>query len=90
MDVFAIRLNKLIKENQITRYRLAKDIKCSKQSVINWCEGISEPKISYIRILAQYFDVSADYLLGLEDETGGKLTVCKYDQRQNNGTINNF
>lgn len=73
MDIFAIRLNTLINENKITKYRLAKDIKCSKQSVSNWCDGISEPKITYIRILAKYFDVTADYLLGLEDEFGNKL-----------------
>lgn len=73
MDIFAIRLNTLINENKITKYRLAKDIKCSKQSVSNWCDGVSEPKITYIRILAKYFDVTADYLLGLEDEFGNKL-----------------
>jgi transcriptional regulator with XRE-family HTH domain len=73
MDIFALRLNKLIKENKITRYRLAKDLQCSKQSVINWCEGMNEPKATQIRRLALYFDVSADYLLGLEDETGAKV-----------------
>lgn len=82
MDIFALRLDKLIKENKITRYKLAKDLKCSKQSVINWCEGFSEPKITYIRQIAEYFDVSADYLLGLEDETGAKTYV--------NNSFNNF
>lgn len=75
MNVFAIRLNKLIKENKITKYRVAKDLKCSKQSVINWCDGISEPKISHIQQLAEYFNVSADYLIGLEDETGSKTHI---------------
>ena len=44
MDIFAIRLNTLIKENKITRYKLAKDFQCSKATIINWCEGINEPK----------------------------------------------
>ncbi len=88
MDIFAIRLEKLIKENKITKYRVAKDLKCSKQSVINWCEGISEPKISYIRQLAEYFDVSADYLLGLEDETGGKTHITNsFNNFTNSGTF---
>lgn len=73
MDIFALRLNKLIKENKITRYRVAKDLQCSKATVINWCEGMNEPKATQIRRLALYFDVSADYLLGLEDETGAKV-----------------
>ncbi len=88
MDIFAVRLNKLIKENKITRYKVAKDIKCSKQSVCNWCDGISEPKINYIRILAEYFDVSADYLLGLEDETGAKTYISNsFNNFSNNGTF---
>ena len=88
MDIFALRLDKLIKENKITRYRVAKDLKCSKQSVINWCEGISEPKISYIRELAEYFDVSADYLLGLEDETGAKTYISNsFNNFSNNGNF---
>lgn len=74
MDIFAIRLNKLIKENKISKYRLAVDLKCSKQSVCNWCDGTSEPKLTYIRLLAQYFEVSSDYLLGLEDESGAKTS----------------
>lgn len=82
MDIFAIKLNQLIKENKITKYRVAKDLKCSKQSVCNWCDGISEPKITYIRALAVYFDVSADYLLGLEDENGSKTYI--------NNSFNNF
>ena len=72
MEIFAERLNKLLKEYRITKYRLALNLKISKQSVCNWCDGISEPKISYLKKIAFYFDVSADYLLGLEDETGAK------------------
>lgn len=75
MDIFAVRLNRLLKENKISKYRLAVDLKCSKQSVCNWCDGISEPKMTYIRLLAQYFEVSADYLLGLEDESGFKTNI---------------
>lgn len=73
MEIFVERLNKLIKENRITKYQLAKDLNLTKQSVLYWCNGVNEPKISYLRMIAVYFDVSADYLLGLEDETGAKV-----------------
>lgn len=72
VDISVIRLNQLLKENNITMYKLAKDLSVSKQAVIYWSKGINEPKISYIRQLAAYFSVSSDYLLGLEDETVGK------------------
>ncbi|MDE6613716.1 MAG: helix-turn-helix transcriptional regulator [Clostridia bacterium] len=71
--MFVDRLNKLIEENKITRYRLAKDLGVSKQAVLWWCDGVNEPKISYLKKIAEYFDVSCDYLLGLEDESGTKL-----------------
>ncbi|HBF44575.1 MAG TPA: XRE family transcriptional regulator [Clostridiales bacterium] len=67
MVVFVERLNKLLSENKITKYKLAKDLKVSKQTVLYWCNGINEPKISYLKQLAEYFDVTADYLLGLDD-----------------------
>ncbi|MDE7181431.1 MAG: helix-turn-helix transcriptional regulator [Clostridia bacterium] len=73
MQIFVDRLNKLIEENKITKYRLAKEIGVSKQAVLWWCDGVNEPKISYLKKIAEYFDVSCDYLLGLEDETGTKL-----------------
>ncbi|MCH5153069.1 MAG: helix-turn-helix transcriptional regulator [Clostridiales bacterium] len=48
-------------------YRLAKELKLSKQTVVNWCSGANEPKASQIAELCKYFDCSADYLLGLSD-----------------------
>ena len=88
MEIFVLRLNKLIKENKITKYRLAKDLGVSKQAVLWWCDGINEPKISYLQKIAIYFDVSADYLLGLEDETGAKTNIRdSFNNFTNNGNI---
>lgn len=72
-EVFPSRLNKLIKEHKISRYRLAKDLSVNKQTVAFWCDGVNVPKITYLYELCIYFDVSADYLIGLEDESGTKL-----------------
>lgn len=72
MVVFVERLNKLLKENAVSCYRLAKDLNVSKQTVIFWCKGVNEPKISYLKQIAEYFDVTADYLLGLENYDGSK------------------
>ena len=89
MNIFVIRLNKLIKENKITKYRLAKELNVSKQTVLLWCDGINEPKISYLQKLAIYFDVSADYLLGLEDDFGNKTTINNSFNHSNiSGNIN--
>lgn len=75
MDIFVARLNQLLQENKISKYKLAKDLAVSKQAVLYWCKGINEPKISYIRQIALYFEVSTDYLLGLEDDAGTKTYI---------------
>ena len=73
MTIFAKRLQSLIEENKITMYRVAKDLKYSKTTILNWCYETTEPKATDIVKLAIYFEVSTDYLLGLEDYTGGKI-----------------
>ena len=67
MDNFKDRLNKLIDEEGITKYKLAKDLCTSKATILNWTKGNNEPKVTDIIRLCRYFDVSADYLLGLSD-----------------------
>lgn len=64
MKVFSERLKKLMKDEEITAYRLAKIVGVSNQCVLNWLDEINEPKISYLKKIADYFNVSTDYLLG--------------------------
>lgn len=86
MEIFTERLNKLIKENKTTMYRIAKEIKCSKSQVTYWCNGTSEPKITYLKKLSIYFNVPSDYLLGLEDETGTKY-INSFNNFNNSGYV---
>ncbi|MCM1043567.1 MAG: helix-turn-helix domain-containing protein [Corallococcus sp.] len=65
--MFANRLSKVLSDYKISMYKLSKELKLNKQTVINWCTGIYEPKASQIAIICRYLDVSADYLLGLTD-----------------------
>jgi transcriptional regulator with XRE-family HTH domain len=62
--MFAERLRKTLSDLSISRYKLAKDLNISQQTVANWYHGENEPKA----ILCNYLDVSADYLLGISDE----------------------
>lgn len=67
MDIFTERLNSELKAQRVTKYALAKNCGLSKQTVCNWCDGVSEPKATQIVKICKFLDVSADYLLGLED-----------------------
>ncbi|MDE6104465.1 MAG: helix-turn-helix domain-containing protein [Clostridia bacterium] len=68
MSVFATRLRELRKEKKLSMRELAKAINSSEAIISYWESDINEPKISHIIKLAKFFDVSADFLLGLKDE----------------------
>lgn len=74
--IFAKRLRELIKTKGIKHGDLAnKDVlNVSRQAVGQYCNGTALPPADKIVILAQYFDVSADYLLGLTDAKTRKDT----------------
>ncbi len=61
------RLKELRKEKGITQKELAKLVNKSETGVASWEQGLSEPCINDIRLLCRIFDVSADYLLGLDE-----------------------
>ena len=67
MDTFSQRLRELRLDKKLSMKQLAKAINTTDAAVSNWENGINEPKISYLKALALFFNVSSDFLLGLED-----------------------
>lgn len=61
------RLKELRLEKNLTQQALAKQIGVSQKAIDFWERNINEPKMSYILKLADFFDVSTDYLLGRKD-----------------------
>ena len=61
------RIKELRTDRGISQRELGKAIGVSQKAVDYWERGVNEPKASYITLLANYFEVSADYLLCLED-----------------------
>ena len=72
-NLFTERLRYLIEESDKTQNEICRDLKIRKQKLSKWKTGYNEPSIDEIIMLALYFDVQADYLLGIIDETGKKL-----------------
>ena len=62
------RIKELRKEKGISQQVLANEIGVDQHAIIFWEKEINEPKASYILKLAKYFNVSTDYLLGLEND----------------------
>ena len=67
MDTFCKRLKQLRTEKNVTIIQLAKDTNISKSAISNYELGLQIPSAQVIIILANYFNVSADYLLGIKD-----------------------
>lgn len=61
------RIKELREEKQLSQNKLAQIIGVSQKAIDYWERGVNEPKASYIIKLADYFGVSADYLLGRKD-----------------------
>ena len=66
--VMAERLKALRIEQNIGQNLLAKELQISNASISYWENGKQEPSAQAIFKLADYFGVSADYLLGLTDD----------------------
>ena len=64
---FQNRLKELRIEKELTQKQLAEMLQTTDDSIYSWEKGRSQPSIEMLRKICQYFDVSADYLLGLSD-----------------------
>jgi len=62
------RLKELRQEKGIGQNKLASDLGLSNASISYWEQGKQEPSASALFVLAQYFNVSVDYILGLVDD----------------------
>lgn len=64
---FKDRLRELRLEKGCTQAELGKALCLTKMAVSHWEKGNSEPGIAQLRSLADFFDVSVDYLIGRTD-----------------------
>ncbi|MFZ7102298.1 MAG: helix-turn-helix domain-containing protein [Peptococcaceae bacterium] len=64
----AERLKKLRTAQSLTIDVLANKLKLDKDLLIKWEEAQEEPSLLQLSALARFFDVSTDYLLGLENK----------------------
>lgn len=67
MSIFSQRLRELRLDKGLSMKQLAKELNTTDAAISNWENGINEPKISYLISMSKFFNVSTDYILGLED-----------------------
>ena len=64
---FSLRIKQLRLDNNMSQEELGKLVGISKVSVWQWENGINYPNNETLLKLADYFQVSTDYLLGKSD-----------------------
>lgn len=63
-SILAVRLRNLLQQNNATQKDLSEILGVTRQAISGYCNGSSTPSIENLIQLADYFNVSIDYLLG--------------------------
>ena len=70
MNKVSLRIADLRKKTKVTQQELADSIGVSFQTISKWETGVNMPDITILPLLADYFKVSTDQLLGLKPLDG--------------------
>lgn len=65
-----LKIKELRVEKNISQQKLAESIKTKRYTIANWEQKRAEPSINDLIKIADYFEVSTDYLLGRSNDLG--------------------
>lgn len=65
--LFAERLKQLRQEKKLKQAELAKELNVTQRKISYWETGQLEPDLLTVCNICAYFEVSADFLLGIKD-----------------------
>lgn len=66
-DDFIMRLKELRNKKHLTIRQAAKEFGVSHVSYLRWEQGIYEPNMETLCKICAFFNVSADYLIGIKE-----------------------
>ena len=72
-----MRLRELRNKSGLTQNEIANKLSVSGQTILNWENGIYEPKIYQLIQLADLFNVSVDYLIERKNNEKSVDDICK-------------
>ncbi len=68
LEIFAIRVKELRKQRRLSQTELGDVLGLTHKSISTIESGVRGTTIEKLILLAKFFEVSTDYLLGLKDE----------------------
>ena len=84
MSIFAQRLKELRKDKRLTQKELGKSLFIDDTSISKYENEKAMPENELLQRIADYFEVSIDYLLGRSDE---KKSILKNKNEENYNTF---
>lgn len=66
-ECFSIRLKEVMRQNEVSQTALAKILNVQPATISRYTLGIRIPTVVVVVQIADYFNVSVDYLLGISD-----------------------
>lgn len=82
-NTFSLRLIELRKELGLTPIQLAQNINFGKSIIYYWENGQREPNAQALVTLSKFFNVSIEYLLGIDDDITQKPVAHVMEQSEN-------
>lgn len=67
MTKFKERLRDLRKEKELSQIQLAEKLGVDFRTISNWENGVRKPDIDMLVVVAEFFEVSTDFLLGVSN-----------------------
>lgn len=81
LEIFSSRLKQLMNIEELSARNLAKSSNVSRRSIGMYLQGIYPPHYDSLVKIANFFEVSTDYLLGLEEEYYDRYkSVCEINE----------
>ncbi len=65
--IFTERLKELMEEHGLNQVRLAEKAGVKQNTISSWLRGKKEPSITSLWLLADFFNVEIDYLVGRKE-----------------------
>lgn len=72
--MFGERLSNILQDKEISQITLSQKLNVTQQAVNRWCKNKTQPDHKMIVKIAQYLNVSTDYLLGNDTK------ISKYEE----------
>lgn len=85
MKTFGEKIKELRQEKGLTQKETAKALAVTVPTLSHWECNYQEPSFRDLAMICQFYDVSSDYLIGLDEEAYTKINAPKYSI----GTFNN-